>query len=67
MKEMLKIDKKEIAATILVGIIILITFLYGSYKIENIVVNEIKLKICYSSLIILYMLEFSISLFFLNN
>lgn len=67
MKEMLKIDKKEIAATILVGIIILITFLYGSYKIENIVVNEIKLKICYSILIILCILEFSISLYFLNN
>lgn len=67
MKEMLKKDQKEIITTILLGIIILITFLYGSYKIEETVVNEIKLRICYIILTILCILEFSLSIYFFNN
>lgn len=39
----------------------------GSYKIENKVMNEIKLNICYIILTILCILEFSISLYFIRN
>ena len=67
MKEILKKNQKEIIITILLGIVILITFLYGSYKIENKVIDEIKINICYIILTILCILEFSISLYFIRN
>lgn len=67
MKELLKRKQKKIMIIILLIIIILITFLYGSYKIENKVMNEIKLNICYIILTILCILGFSISLYFIRN
>lgn len=67
MHKILQKNKKEITTIIMLILTIGVTFLYISYKIENIVRNEIKINICFSILTLLCIVTFVLSLYLYNK